>query len=320
MSNTIIKATIDPASRLRTLIDKAEPRIRNVFLNAVAQVRNSITLNELETLLEAGQIDAALLLTATIPEAVAAEVNLTFAATGANTSVVVGSVSGVPVTFDISNPRAVNIMQQNRLELVREMTQQQTLATREAITSGIQSGLNPRDQARAFRDSIGITQRQQQAVNNYRTLLESGSREALNRNLRDRRFDSTIRRAISTETPLTKQQIDRMVNRYSERYLKYRSEVIARTEALRAVHEGSEEMYRQAFDDGTLDPNDITRSWSTARDARVRDAHDGMNNQKRAVGELFTSDNGASLRYPGDPRASASETIQCRCAIATRFG
>lgn len=319
MSNPYIKASLDPASRLRDLIDKAEPRIRRVFLDAVLQVRNLQTLDELADLLQEGRIEEALRVISTIPEAVSTEVNFTFVNAGNNTATMIASVAGTPVTFDQVNFRAVNIMQQNRLELISEFTQQQILATREAITFGVERGLNPREQARNFRDSIGLTQRQQQAVNNYRQLLESGSSEALNRELRDRRFDSTIRRSISTDTPLTQAQINRMTSRYSERYLKYRSEVIARTEALRSVHQGSEEMYQQAFDNGTLNPDEIERVWSTARDSRVREAHNGMNGQKKAVGEVFISDNGNALRYPGDPNAPASETIQCRCAIATRF-
>jgi hypothetical protein len=319
MSDTIVKVSIDPASRLRNLIDNAEPRIRRIFLEAVLKVRNLNTLDEIADLIELGRIDEALLLVNSIPQAVAAEVNFTFVDAGDNTAQVIANVVGVPVTFDQVNSRAVNIMRQNQLELISGLTQEQILATREALTFGIQQGMNPRDQARQFRESIGLTYRQQQAVNNYRMLLQSGSREVFNRQLRDRRFDSTIRNAINNDQPLTKEQIDRMVSRYSERYLKYRSEVIARTEALRAVHEGSEEMYQQAFDAGQLDRERVTRYWSTSQDTRVRDAHNGMNGQKRLVGETFLSDSGNEILYPGDPSAPASETIQCRCAIATRF-
>lgn len=315
----LIQKQEDPASRLETLINQAEPRIRDSFLRAVQSVRSQRSLTELIRLLEAGQLEEALDLIEEIPALLATQVSFTLVTSGEDTAELIARVLNRPVSFDQTNTRAVNIMQNNRLRLIREFSTEQRNATRQALVDGIARGMNPRQQARAFRDSIGLTTRQLQAVQRYRSLLEMNSRQVLDRQLRDRRFDRTVQRAIDTDTPLTTQQIDRMVERYQERYLRYRSEVIARTEALRSVHQGSEEMYQQAFDAGTLDPGALVRTWVTARDTRVRDSHNGMNRQQRAFGETFTSDNGIPLRYPGDENAPASETVQCRCVLTTRF-
>ena len=175
-----------------------------------------------------------------------------------------------------------------------------------------------------FRQSVGLTQRQVASVNNFRRLLtdarEDGlpSRQALNRALRDGRFDRTILRAIREDRPLTNQQVERMVTRYRERYVQYRSEVIARTEAWRAVNQGTEEMYQQAVDAGQIRPEQMTRTWVTARDERVRSSHARLNGEQRGYNETWQGDNG-ELRYPGDPLAPASETVQCRCRISTRL-
>lgn len=323
MSSDIIRLykqiTEDPASRLIALINTAEPEIRDTFLRVVNVVRNQRTLNELVELLEQGRIEEALALADNIPLTVASAVTLTVVNSGTSTADLIARVIEGPVDFDQTNQRAVAIMRGSRLRLIREFTQEQRNATREALVNGIQRGANPREQARIFRDSIGLTTNQIRAVENYRRLLQQGSLEALSRRLRDARFDSTVRRSVRNDEPLTDTQINRMVTRYQERYLRYRSEVIARTEALRAVHQGTEEMYQQAFDNGVLNPNDLTREWVTADDARVRDTHDGMNGQMRLVGEPFTSDGGIPLRYPGDENAPAAETIQCRCVLTTRF-
>lgn len=316
-SYTYFTKALDPAQRVFELLDKAEPRIARRFLRMVKNIKEQATLTKIADLLETGRVEEAL--TVTRSGALAAEVNAAFVAAGMDTAEELTKLMGSMVDFDAVNQRAVDIMRNNQFRLVSEFTRTQRDATQEALVEGILKGAGPREQARAFRDSIGLTSRQEQAVANYRRLLENLDAEALRRELRDRRFDGTVRRAITNDSPLTAAQIDRMVERYRERYLKYRAEVIARTEALRAVHEGIEEMYRQAIDDGTLDPDGLTRMWNTAKDPRVRDTHGPMQGQKRPFGVPFVSGGGALLRYPGDPAASAAETIQCRCAISTRI-
>ncbi len=309
---------LDPASRIRGLIDRAEPSLRRAFEDIIKQIKNETTLAALATLLERGLVDEALRQSARAGARFSAFVNGVYVAAGTDTADFVGKSLEVIVDFDQTNVRAVSKMQLNRLRLIRGFTEEQRRATQEALVDGIQRGVNPRQAAREFRDSIGLTQNQQRAVNNYRSLLTSNSREALNRQLRDRRFDRTITRAIETDTPLTSTQINRMVSRYSERSLKHRSEVIARTEALRPVHEGSSEMYRQAIDEGVIDQQTLLRSWHTAGDDRVRDSH-GSFVEDVGINEPFVSGNGNEIMFPGDLNAPPDETIQCRCAVTTRF-
>ena len=311
---------IDPAARLLRLIGRAETDLQRALVSAVAAARDSNTLRELERFI----------LTGTLEEAVAAAVasgslriadgaSSVFVLAGQDTAAFLSDVLEVTVGFDQVNERAVGIMRGERLRLIREFSAEQRAATREALTDGVARGINPLQQARAFRGSIGITARQQRAVNNFRELLSTNNRESLTRALRDRRFDRTVENAIRSGEVLTDAQVERMVVRYRERYLKFRTETIARTEALRAVHQGSEEGYRQAIDAGHVDPGSLRRTWVTARDEKVRGSHAAMGGQIRSFGEPFMSGRGAQLRHPGDPDASAAETARCRCALATRI-
>ena len=306
---------IDPAKRIFDLIDKYEVRLNRQFLVMVNSIKDEMVLKEIEQLIISGRINEAVTSAEAYVNRFAGQINNVFVASGESTAEIIGSLA--VIDFDITNIRAVNIMRLNKLEFVREFMAEQRLATRYALMDGIERGLNPIDQARAFRDSIGLTVRQQSAVSNYRRLLTEGSAEALNRRLRDGRFDRTVISAIRDGRSLSPEQIDRMVGRYQERYVKYRSEVIARTESLSAVHEGKEEMYQQAFDSGTLDPEKCIRKWHPARDARVRDTHWPMSGQERKVGEPFTTGAGVKIMYPGDRNAPAKERIQCRCATST---
>jgi len=310
--------TFDSRRLLEDLIARATPRIRRRFGEIILQLQREASLAELARLIESGRIDQALSLLDSAANRLAATVQSVWIGAGSEVAEAMSEALGIQVAFDVTNVNAVAAMQQNRLTLVREFTSQQRAATREALLDGIRRGLNPREQARAFRDSIGLTARQQQAVSNYRRLLEENSAEALTRRLRDARFDRSLQNAIANETPLSRAQIDRMVERYRERYLKYRSEVIGRTEALRSVHEGAEEAFRQAIADGHVKPNEVRRIWNTAKDERVRSTHAAMHRQEQPVGVPFLSGAGVPLRFPADPSAPPEESILCRCVVATR--
>ena len=309
----------DPASRLEALLDRAEPELRTALMNAFAAATSASTIEELIALIEAGRVDEAIQVAANagairIADGYAA----VFTISGRNTAEFLEDVLELVVGFDQVNTRAVRVMQRERLRLISNFTAEQRNATRSALIEGIRRGDNPVDQARNFRNSIGITDRQQRAVDNYRRLLQSGSSEALQRELRDRRFDRTVRRAIRTGEPLTQEQIDRMVERYAERTRAFRARTIARTEALRAVHQGSEEMYNQAIEQGVLNSDQLLRTWHDADDRRVRSSHNRLDGLQRRIGETFPGDDGP-LRFPGDPEAPASETVQCRCVLSTRI-
>lgn len=310
----------DPASRVEALLGKQAPRFAAGFQILVGQMKDAVDLNEIAELLQRGRLDEAL------TEALRRAPRLgtlymdSYVAAAKDTASFLGrNLEQIVLDFDQTNPFSVRQARDNQLRLVNQFTQQQRRATREALIDGVRRGANPLEQARAFRDSIGLTERQVRAVNNYRRLLTDQSAEALDRALRDRRFDRTVRSAINSGKPLTSSQIENMVGRYHERYIKYRSQVIARTEALRSVHQGKDAMYRQSFEDGTLNPDNVTNEWNTARDDRVRDTHTSIHGQVKPFGEPFITSKGNALRYPTDPEAPAEESIQCRCALGTRI-
>ena len=100
----------------------------------------------------------------------------------------------------------------------------------------------------------------------------------------------------------------RMVDRYRDRFLKYRSETIARTEAMRAANLGSYESWRQAIEDSDLfEPEEVKRQWMTAKDDRVRLDHRGAAGQKVGINEPFMVGGDAVMFPPHQPN--------CRCTV-----
>ena len=310
----------DSHTRLLKLIATLEPPMQQAFFKAIDAIKDSLgTLAEIERLIVLGELEAALSVAIEPASIILAEAQAkVYVAAGQAGAKAISKGLKVVVAFDQVNERAVQAIRENRLGLINNFTREQIEVTRQALIEGTQRGLNPRKQAKVFRDNIGLTAKQQRAVLNYREALERNSAASLNRQLRDKRFDRTVQRAIDDGEPLTTAQIDRMVGRYRERYIKYRSEVIARTEALRGVHEGNEEAYRQAIEQGTLEAGNIKRKWVAAKDNRVRDSHRHLNGTVVKFGEVFHGKNG-DLRFPGDPKAPASETVQCRCTVTTRM-
>lgn len=304
---------------LERSLRNAEPALRDAFLTMVAAMKGAVNLSSLAVLLQQGRIEEAL------AEALSAAPMMGRAATGQiidaanDVAKQIGrSLGQIVIDFDQTNEFAVQAMRNNQLRLIQGFTRQQIEATREALLDGIRRGANPREQALAFRNSIGLTRNQVRAVNNFRRALEEGNLDALTRQLRDRRFDPTIRRAIESGKPLSQRQIDKMVDRYRERWIRHRSQVIARTEALRSVHEGNSLMFRQAIESGQLDPTTIEQEWNTAADERVRGSHSTMHGQTIGVNELFVSGKGNVAPFPG-AFGVAEEDIQCRCAVGTRI-
>lgn len=295
--------------------------MRDAFLAMVAHVRAAVSLNVIADMIEKGEwVKAFEMVMRGAPNILARASEQAFIDAARDTAKVLNRAFGeVVIDFDLVNERAINAMRGNRLRLVTAINNQQRETIRTAILEGMQEGMNPRDIARRFRDSIGLTPNQQRAVDNYRKALSGLDRRALERALRDKRFDSTVLNAIESGKKLDAAQINKMVGRYYDRMLKYRSEVIARTEALRAVHQGAETMYLQAIDEGELSADQLTREWNTAKDERVRGSHRAMHGQVQPFGQPFISGKGNALRYPGDPEAPPEETIQCRCSVGTRM-
>jgi uncharacterized protein YbjQ (UPF0145 family) len=314
----------DPAERLNRLVDQQDARIANIFRTAIAALKDEVDLDALATELEQGRVNAAIERLQHAADALGAASNVAFVTSGQSTADFMANAGVGRVVFDQVNLYAVAAMQATRLELIREFTAEQLRATSMALVSGVESGANPISAARNFRDSIGLTAVQWGYVDSYRTALErvgvddQAAQNALGRALRDGRGDQTVMAAARAGRPIPPAKIDWLVSRYAQRFVKHRSQVIGRTEAMRAVNQGNEEAYRQAIADGTLDAEQLRREWRTRLDGRERRTHEFLNGEVRGWGEPWVTENGV-LRYPGDPEAPAKETIQCRCALLTRI-
>lgn len=314
-----VKITSPEAKRLQRLVASYERKIRDGYLSKVLEAKAAVSLSQLAGMVERGEIEAALAVTSIIPKEVTALSVAAFLAASEQAAKEIFAATGIDVGFDDAHANALRIMESRALQVATVFAAKQEAAVREVLLDGIRRGVNPRQQAIALRSSIGLTASQVKAVNNFRDMLESNDKKVLTRKLRDKRFDRTINRAIRTDKRIAQERIDRMVVRYRERYVKYRANTIAQTEALSAVHQGKEQMFNTAIAQGHIARERVENTWVTVQDSRRRHSHATMQGQKRPHGEAFVSGAGILLLFPGDPTAPLSEIIHCRCLKVTRI-
>jgi uncharacterized protein with gpF-like domain len=305
------------------LLAKQEKRIRDAFMSFIRSTNDPVVIAEIQRLIEAGRIDDALAILDRHYRVVTTAFSDAFADSGR--AAMAGFASGladpvVAVFFDPSDPAAAAKIQRQTMLQIRQFSSDQRAAVRQAMQRGYETGAGYAPMARAFRSVIGLTAYQESHVASYRRALESQSRNALDRALRDRRFDASVRRATSKGgDPLTPEQIDRMTDRYRQRYLIHRSENIARTQGLAATSMARDDAARQMMTQLGLGADRIEREWFRTADKRTRDWHDTMHGQIRGMDQPFVDGKSQLLMYPGDPSAKADTIINCRCAVVYRI-
>lgn len=306
---------------LDRLLSSVETSLGREWVETVEWLRDQNPIDDVAAALEGGLADAAVQGVDDAAVRFAAEVADGYLIAGQRVAKWLDGLLGDHlVTFEATNTRAVAWAQTNRYQLGGGISFEQREVIRAAIVDGVGAGRNPREIARDIRDSVGLTEHQRQHVASYRRALEDGDyTAALERELRDGRYDKALRRARAAGDTLSPARIDKMVERYHRNYVAFRAETIARTEALRAVHQGADEAFAQAFELGQLERDGIEFEWRAGSPPRTRDWHASMNGQRRAPGVPFKSGQGTLLMFPGDPSAPASEIARCRCKRIARL-
>lgn len=306
---------------IEALLERAAPRLKRRILALIAWLRGRTTLPEVTKLIRLGRG-----LSSYDPDeiqrvgvGIANEVEGLFRRAATTLAKELAEGLDVPLAYDATNPRAVRILDSMELRLAEDFTANTRDAMRAVLRDGLERGLNPRVTATRLRASIGLSAHEVEQAQNYERLLRAGSKDALDRELRDARFDRSVARAASGGTPLTETQIQRMVSGYYDGLTATAAETLARTESLAAVHMGAEEMWSQAIGVGDVDPAAMECIWQAGDPPRTRAWHASMDGQTRAFGETFLSGKGNALRFPCDPAAPISERARCRCNKITRY-
>ena len=312
-----------------------ERKMLETFNAIVGDIKNQSVLSEITRALEVGDVDAVIRLLGLDEETwepmgeAIRESYRTGGITGANQiGTIPTNIGTLVMRFNMRNPRAEQWIQDASSNLITEVVEDQRQAVKDELQAGLERGDNPRttalnivgriDPATKKREGgiIGLTSQQSNWMRNARAELESLDSSYFERKLRDRRLDKKIRRAIENGEPLDQKTIDAAIVRMQQRALKYRGDVISRTESINALRAGQYESIAQAVERGELMLDEVKKTWSANLDGREREAHlladiqykDGIQlDQPFIVG-------GKQMMYCGDPQGGAANVVQCRCS------
>lgn len=308
---------------LLSLLNKQERKIKRAYLDYIKRIDDGVTLRRLTAMVTAGDLSEFFKTIDSYIVELAAAVTNAFNEDGKDLVPLIQEkldFANIAVTFNPASPRAQEIARTSTENFTRQISDSVRNQVNRIVAEGMRTGQGPRDVARQIKLYIGLTDKQEQAVNNYQRLLQENNRQVLQRDLRDRRFDRTVERAVNNDAPLEQRQIDNMVNRYRQRYVTYRAEVIARTESTRALNQANDEAMRQGLQQADIAVDQVERTWRATQDARTRDHHADMRVKVvTGMDTPFIDGLGNQIRYPGDPNAPAETRIQCRCVVTTRI-
>ena len=231
---------------------------------------------------------------------------------------VVGGPGGRPLAIAVTmlarSPHVQRYIEQYRQDRVAELADEQREAIKVQLVSAAMSGAGPDEMARRVKETVGLTAHQGQLVQNYRAELVALHPGALGRQLRDRRFDRTVDKAIRSETALKPEQVDKMVDAYHRRFLAYRAMTIARTESVGAANNGQVAAARELL---AQHPGfTAIKRWIATEDERTRHDHAELNGvEVLGLDTPFVCDSGDEILWPHDPGAPARQLVNCRCSF-----
>lgn len=298
------------------IADKYDLRIREALNIVWENVRRSESLANLEYIIETQGISGLLPILDTLPDELSAQLRPVIENAIAESGRVVVQVLPkaavtAPVVFSLVNPRVGAYINNYVGQMIREVSDETVKAVQIAVNQGVITGRNPRQIARDFRSSIGLTSRQEQTVQRLRAALEKGETGYVNSLTT---VTDSAKNAVSAGK-LSESQIDKIVEQTRLRYVKQRIETIARTESLRATSVGQDLAIREGQITGVIS-NELLKRWLYRHDTRTRDAHisAGETNGWIPMNRPFSTPLGP-LMFPRDPNGSASNTINCRCRV-----
>jgi hypothetical protein len=296
------------------------PDMRAAVLRLWRTLRQALSDAEIERLVRSGAVEELVRTLVTIAEAdattapVREAIRETYrrAAEAGIRSLPLPTARTIGVAFDFLNPTIVEAIRTLESKALGTLTTEVAETVRVVVRQGIEAGVGPRALVPTLRKSIGLAPSQAQEVANFRAALESGDfAKARGYQLRDKRFDATLKRLAKEKGSLTPAQVETMTARYRERRIAWNAETQSRTAMLDASRAGQRASWESTIANGDLDRRRVRKRWVTTKDGRQRPEHDAMHGVEVAFDKTFPVDGGVMV--PGE------NAYNCRCVALYRY-
>lgn len=326
--------------RAAQLVADWEPALRRAWLAAIDGIRNGVVLRVIVERLERGDIDGAVRVLRIEPEAFA-EYELAFAqafnagGTAEASALALRSPEGHRVVFhwNVRDPESETEsetwLRYHSATLVMGVVEEQRDIARRLLSEGLARGDNPRTTAldlvgRVDRIAggrtggvLGLSAPHQATTERARQALISGDAEGMRHYLtlgrRDKRFDASIRRAIETGRPIARADVNRVIGRLSDSYLKLRADTIALHETFTALGQSRNAAFRMAIAKGDVDARDVVKTWRHTPQEHPRAQHVQMHGQTVRFDQPFIAPDGTPIMYPHAEGVPTHHTLGCKC-------
>lgn len=333
--------------QLLDLIDKLSPEMERLFNEAVARIKSDTVVARVIEALEQRDVESAIAALHIEAEAFSPLKEALRQAFNAGGTLTVGQMprlfdqtgARVILRWDASNQRAEAKISASAAEMVTGIVETTKEAVRQTILAGYEQGKGPQaigvdivgriSRATDSREGgmLGATHVQAGYVNEARAILSDPARlrefvikDATTGEWKLRWTAAgkpalrTVLKAIREGKALTREQVKKITDDMTNRYVKKRGEMIGRTETLMAVTAAKHEAYLQALNKAGRDESLVTRRWRAVGDRRTRHSHMILNGQTvQGMDTPFQASNGDLMRYPGDRElgAGASSVVNC---------
>lgn len=306
------QAELEYWRRLQLLAGRFSPQVAAAILRAYAVIRLSFNERQIADLVATGDIDrvlrqalnASLMDSAFLPvrDRLRSSVGRSIAyfareipppppAAPAGASVRIG--------FDVLNPRIVDGIRTLETKVVTGLQDDVRETVRAYVENSLRDGTHSSVIARNLRSVVGLGPSQLQEVQNYRDALNGeNGRSIKDYTLRDKRFDRTIAKG-----DLTPDQVDKMVERYTERRIAQNTETVAHTASMDAMKMGQHLSMADAVERGIYDPDRLVKTWVGVMDARERASHVAMEHETVPWDQPYSN----GQNFPGQ------DEFNCRC-------
>lgn len=309
------------------------PEIRRVFLETIQNMVDEAVLADLEKAIEANDVEEALKAAGFTPGVLSKILTVIETVYDKAAEDTMSSWPKRAVYNGWTN-RVISDLQTYSSSLITNIETEMRAVVRDVLSDGISKGANPRKTAlnlvgrydpstkKRIGGFIGLTQNQTKWVMNAEKYLQTFDERYFSLSLRDKRFDKTVRKAFDKHERLSVETTEKLVSAYKTKALKYRADMIARTETMQSINRGKTAAIEQGIDEGLFKRHNVKKWWDDTGDGRTRRSHRDLGiryNRKNAIPieEAFRTIDGDMLMFPGDVSldASASEIINCRCGV-----
>jgi hypothetical protein len=320
---------------LEELIAKQTPRVRDAFLTSLKDIGEKSNIGLIEAMISRGDIEGIARAMDIGPHNwvnVQVALTETYGLSGVDTvnktTWKYSNGQKAVVRFDTLSPRSEAYLREYGGAFISGLDDDAKKVIANTVGDGYAFGRRNKEIAldiagrigpngRRSGGMIGLNSVQTEWVKNMRTYLQQDPIKAISMTKRDKRFDKVIIKSAKDGKPLTKAQIDKIINRYTDNLVMSRALTIARTETIKAVEMGKYEAWKQGLEKTGIPETAIDRKWvHTGRAMIDRVQHVSMNG-KTVEGMVvpFITPDGTAMLHPHDTTygAGADHIINCMC-------